>query len=89
MGILEPSMVSYSNRWFIIPKNSGALRFIQDFQLANKVIIRNKGSKPIIDEVPEAFARYGIYSIGDLYSGYDQFQLAAENRNLTTMKIPL
>ena len=58
-------------------------------QPANKVTIRNKGSGPIVDEVAEAFAGHAIYSIGDLYSGYDQFQLAAESRDLTTMKTPL
>ena len=58
-------------------------------QPANKVTIRNKGSGPIVDEVAEAFAGHAIYSIGDLYSGYDQFQLAFESRDLTTMKIPL
>ena len=89
MGILEPSMTPYSNRWFTVPKKFGALRFIQDMQPANKVTIRNKGSGPIVDEVAEAFARHAIYSIGDLYSGYDQFQLAFESRDLTTMKIPL
>ena len=26
MGILEPSMAPYSNRWFTVPKKSGALR---------------------------------------------------------------
>ena len=51
MGILEPSMAPYSNRWFIITKKSGALRFIQDMQLANKVTIRNKGYGPIVNEV--------------------------------------
>ena len=89
MGILEPSMAPYSNRWFTVPKKSGALRFIQDMQPANKVTIRNKGFGPIVDEVAEAFAGHAIYSIGDLYSGYDQFQLAFESRDLTTMKTPL
>ena len=89
MGILEPSMAPYSNRWFTVPKKFGALRFIQDMQPANKVTIRNKGSGPIVDEVAEAFAGHAIYSIGDLYSGYDQFQLAFESRDLTTMKTPL
>ena len=89
MGILEPSMAPYSNRWFTVPKKSGALRFIQDMQPANRVTIRNKGSGPIVDEVAEAFAGQAIYSIGDLYSGYDQFQLAMKSRDLTTMKTPL
>jgi len=89
MGILEPSIAPYSNRWFTVPKKSGALRFIQDMQPANKVTIRNMGSGPVVDEVAEQFVGHAIYSIGDLYSGYDQFQLAEESRDLTTMKTPL
>ncbi|KAL3692093.1 hypothetical protein R1sor_005744 [Riccia sorocarpa] len=73
MGILEPSMAPYSSRWFTVPKKSGALRFIQDLQLANSVTIRNLGTGPIVDEVADAFVGRAIYSIGDLYSGYDQF----------------
>mgnify|MGYP000388492490 CR=1 FL=1 len=30
MGILEPSDAPYSNRWFMVPKKNGSLRFIQD-----------------------------------------------------------
>jgi hypothetical protein len=89
MGILEPSIGPYSSRWFTVKKKSGALRFIQDMQPVNQVTIRNMGSGPIVDEVAEAFAGRAIYSSGDLFSGYDQFQLAAESRDLTTMKTPL
>jgi hypothetical protein len=39
MSILEPSMAPYCNRWFIVPKKSEALRFIQNTQPANKVTI--------------------------------------------------
>ncbi|KAL3681112.1 hypothetical protein R1sor_024068 [Riccia sorocarpa] len=89
MGILEPSMALYSSRWFTVPKKSGALRFIQDLQPANNVTIRNLGKGPIVDEVADAFAGRAIYSIGDFYSGYDQFQLALESRDLTTIRTPL
>ena len=71
MGILESTMALHSNRWFIVPKKSGTLRFIQDMQPTNRVTIRNKGSRPIIDEIAKAFAEHAIYSIRDLYSGYD------------------
>ncbi len=54
-------------------KKTGALRFIQDMQPANGVTIRNMGIGPVVDEVSEAFADHSIYSIGDLYLGYDQF----------------
>jgi hypothetical protein len=89
MGILEPSIAPYSNRWFTVPKKNGKLRFIQDLQSVNKVTIRNMGSSPIVDEFTEAFAGRAIYSMGDFYSGYDQFQLAVESRDLTTLWMPL
>jgi hypothetical protein len=55
VGIFEPSMAPYSNCWFTVSKKLGALRFIQDMQPANRIIIKNKGSGPIVDEVAEAF----------------------------------
>ena len=89
MGILEPSNAPYSNRWFTVPKKNGTLRFIQDLQPVNKVTIRNAGIGPSVDEFAEAFAGRSIYSIGDLYSGYDQFQLAVDSRDITTMRTPI
>ncbi|KAL3700870.1 hypothetical protein R1sor_018892 [Riccia sorocarpa] len=89
MGILEPSMAPYSSRWFTVPKKNGSLRFIQDLQPANSVTIRNVGTGPIIDDVVDEFAGRAIYFVGDLYSGYDQFQLAVESRDLTTIRTPL
>ena len=89
MGILEPSSAPYSNRWFTVPKKNGSLRFIQDLQPVNQVTIRNSGVGPIVDEFAEEFAGRAIYSIGDLYSGYDQFQLAMESRDITTMRTPI
>ena len=55
----------------------------------NKVTIRNVGIGPSIDKFAEAFVGRSIYSIGDLYSGYDQFQLAVDIRNVTTMRTPI
>jgi hypothetical protein len=89
MGILEPSISPYSNWWFTLPMKNGKLRFIQDLQPVNKITIRNMGSSPIVDEFAKAFAGRTIYSMVDLYSGYDQFQLAVESRDLTTLRTPL
>jgi hypothetical protein len=77
--ILEPSGAPYSNRWFTIRKKNGKLRFIQDMQPPNAITIRNVGTGPIIDEFAEEFAGRAIYSIRELYFGYDQFQLAEDS----------
>src|SRR5450759_3475374 len=87
--ILEQSEAPYSNRWFTVKKKNGKLRFIQDMQPPNKVTIRNVGTGPIVDEFAEEFAGRAIYSIGDLYSEYDQFQLSDTSRDITTMRTPL
>ena len=89
LGILEPSSAPYSNRWFTVPKRNRTLRFIQDLQPVNKVTIRNTGVGSSIDEFAEAFAGRSIYSVRNLYSGYDQFQLAVGSRDITTMRTPL
>ncbi|KAL2644626.1 hypothetical protein R1flu_012213 [Riccia fluitans] len=89
MGILEPLMGPYSNQWFTMTKKSRALKFIQDMQPTNKVTIRNMGSEPMVNKFAEAFARRAIYSMGDLYSSYDQFQLAIERKDITTIRTPL
>ena len=89
MGILEPSNAPYANRWFKVSKKNGSLRFIQDLQPVNKVTIRISGVGPIVHEFAEAFSRCAIYSIGDLYSGYDQFQLVVKTGDITTMRTPI
>ena len=53
MGIFEPYMAPYFNRWFTMPKKFGALRFIQNMQPTNNVTIINKILGPIVDEVFE------------------------------------
>jgi len=72
-----------------VRKKNGKLRFIQDMQPPNRVTIRNVGTGPIVDEFAEEFSGRAIYSIGDLYSGYDQFQLAQDSRDVTAMRTPL
>ena len=65
------------------------LKFIQDLQPINKVMIQNVWVGPVVDEFAEAFAGRAIYSIGDLYSSYDEFQLAIDSRDITTMWTPI
>ena len=36
MGLLEPSNVPYSSRWFTVSEKNKSLRFIQDLQAINK-----------------------------------------------------
>ena len=69
MGILEPSSVPYSNRWFTVPKKNDTLRFIQDLHTVNKMTIQNAGIKPTLTSSwrpsqEGRFTRSGIYTRG-------------------------
>ncbi|KAL3698023.1 hypothetical protein R1sor_012099 [Riccia sorocarpa] len=88
IGCADPAVVA-PMIIFTVPHVPWDMRPILDLQPANSVTIRNLGTGPIVDEVADAFAGHAIYSIGDLYSGYDQFQLALESRDLTTIRTPL
>ena len=75
--------------FLIVPKKNDTMRFIQVLQPVNKVTIRNARVGPTIDKFAKAFPGSSIYSVDDLYSGYDKFQLAVESRDITTMRTPL
>mgnify|MGYP000742342355 CR=1 FL=1 len=51
--------------------------------------IRDAGVGPTINEFTKPFVGRSIYSVGDLYSGYDQFQLVVESNDVTVMRTPL
>ena len=89
MRIIEPCFSPYTNRWFTIKKKDGSLRFIQDLQPANSITIRNMAIGLVVDAFAEAFAGYSIYSQIDLFSAYDQFQLAKRSRDLTAFQSPI
>ena len=89
MKVLVPQSSPYSSRFFTVPKKNGTLRFIQDLQPANAVTIRSCAIGPPPDTFSEDFAGCSIYSMGDLFSGYDQFQLALESRSITAMRTPI
>ena len=87
--VLEPSSGPYACRWFTVPKKDNKLRFIQDLQPANQVVIRHSGVAPLIEDYIDEFAARSVYSILDLFSGYDQFQLEVASRDLTALQTPL
>jgi hypothetical protein len=89
MGILEPTNSSYRSRWFVVPKKDGNPRIVWNLEPLNAITIRDAAVPPIIDEVIEEFAGYSVYSLGDLYIGYDHQPIHPDSRDLTTVQTPL
>ncbi|GBG60341.1 hypothetical protein CBR_g4297 [Chara braunii] len=87
--VAEPSDSAYANRWFFLRKPNGKIRWIQDLHKVNAVTIRDVGSVPHADLLAEGTAGRLIYSVCDLFSGYDEVPLDPRDRHLTAMHMPL
>ncbi|GBG85471.1 hypothetical protein CBR_g40113 [Chara braunii] len=88
--VAEPCESAYSNKWFFLRNGSNnKLRWIQDLQRTNAVTIRDVGSIPEVDLLAEGSASCSIYSIYDLFSGYDEIPLDYRDRHMTAMHTPL
>ncbi|KZS86377.1 DNA/RNA polymerase, partial [Sistotremastrum niveocremeum HHB9708] len=71
-GVYEPSSSSYRSRIFCVIKKDGkSLRIVHDLQPQDAVTIRDAGVPPHILEIVEEFAGRSIYSLLDLFVGYD------------------
>ncbi|GBG77842.1 hypothetical protein CBR_g25772 [Chara braunii] len=84
--VAEPCKSAYSNKWFFLRKGgSNKLRWIQNLQRTNAVTIRDVGSIPEADLLAEGSAGRSIYSICDLFFGYDEIPLDYRDRHMTPM----
>ena len=88
-GVYEPSQASYRSKWFCVLKKNGSLRIVHDLQPLNAVSIRDAGIPPILDDFVEPFAGRAIYTVFDLYWGYDARKVDPASRDLTTFQSPI
>ncbi|GBG92540.1 hypothetical protein CBR_g55875 [Chara braunii] len=87
--VAEPTASPYANWWFVFRKPNKTLRWIQDLQKLNAVTIRDASSLPQADLLAESHAGRSIYSLIDLYSGYDQLPLDVRDKPYTAMHTPV
>ncbi|KAF8646166.1 hypothetical protein AX16_007371, partial [Volvariella volvacea WC 439] len=77
-GKFEVSVAFYCSQIFPVVKKDSLIRLIQDVQELNSALLSQ------IDEFAENFAGRVIYSLGDLFAGYNGRRLAEESRPLIT-----
>ncbi|GBG85017.1 hypothetical protein CBR_g39481 [Chara braunii] len=87
--VTEPTASPYANRWFVFRKPNKTLRWIQDLQKLNEVTIWDAGLLPQADLLAESHVGRSIYSLIDLYSGYDQLPLDVRDRPYTAIHTPV
>lgn len=88
-GVYEPSNSSYQSRWFCVAKKSGAVRIVHDLQQLNSITIKDAATMPYVELFAEQCAGRSIYSMMDLFVGFDHRALAEESRDITTFQTPL
>lgn len=88
-GFYEPTHSSYSSKWFCVVKKSGKLRLVHDFQRLNSITIRDAGRPPEPDDFVAQCAGSSIYSVFDLFSGYDARRLNIQSRDICSFNTPI
>ena len=88
-GVYEPSNSSYQSRWFCVTKKNGSIRIVHDLQPLNAVTIKDAATLPYVEHFAEQSAARSIYTMMDLFVGYDHRALAEQSRDLTTFQTPL
>lgn len=88
-GVYEPSNSSYRSPWFTVKKKDGALRIVHSLTDLNAVTVKDASLPPVVEQFAEKFAGRGVYSMMDLFVGYDHRVLDLQSRNLTTFQTPM
>ena len=88
-GAYEPSTSSYCSRWFCVSKKNGKLRPVHDLQPLNAVTVKDASLPPGVEQFTERCGGRVIYTLADIFVGYDHRPLAEESRDLTTFQTPL
>ena len=89
-GILEYSHWPYRNKWFLVAKKEKeTYRLITAVVEMNRVTVGDANLPPIADQFSRDLAGLTMASLIDLFSGYDQFMLALQSRDMTAIHTPL
>jgi hypothetical protein len=88
-GTLERCRGPYRNPWFLVKKKQGGHRLVASVRKVNSFKVLDAALLPQVNEFSEEFAGMAISSIIDLFSGYDQVNLAEERRDMTAIQTPL
>ena len=88
-GIYEASNSSYQSAWFCVAKKNGSIRIVHNLQPLNAVTIKDAATLPYVELFAEQSAGQAIYTMMDLFVGFDHRALAEESCDLTTFQTPM
>ena len=82
-NIIRPSSSPWSSPCSIVPKPDGSPRFVVDYRKVNKVIKDNAYNLPLIQEIFDKIGGNGCFTTMDLKSGFYQFPIREEDKEIT------
>ena len=88
-GVYEPSNSSHQLCWFCVAKKNGSIHIVHDLQPHNAVTIKDAATLPYVEHFAEQSAAQSIYTMMDLFVGYDHQALMEQSCDLTTFQTPL
>jgi hypothetical protein len=87
--VYEPSNSAYRSKIFTVTKKQGTIRIVHDLQKLNSITIKDAGLPPAVEQFAEWYAAKSIYTLMDIYVGYDHRIIDEGSRDLTTFQTPM
>ncbi|GBE78906.1 Retrovirus-related Pol polyprotein from transposon 412 [Sparassis crispa] len=85
-GVYEPSNSAYQSKFFCVAKKDGSVRIVHDLQPLNRVSIQDSAAPPYVEHFAKQCAGCSIYTMMDLFVGFDHCTLDPSSRNFTTFQ---
>ena len=73
----------------MLKQDGKTLRLVHNLQPLNAVTIQDSSVPPFIEHLAESFGRYMVYSMMDVFAGYDQRPLHVDSQDMTMFNSPL